>query len=733
MNLEIYKEICMQKLFIKNAQSGFTVFELMLSLIVFMIITLFAYKTISTINEKKVKDQVSDQSKAYTKMATQYLTDNYRSLITQTKVAEVILPFGSISQYIPSSANRLTSYYQAPCLYITSTNAETINAYLIFANSDVKAKHLSRIEAGEIARAIGGNAGVLVDSGNGKYTVYAATVDGLSISSSAQSKMQQICGFVALANNSLIINLSQDQSFFSSITGSIDQAATAKDTDPSLKKNGGLVTMQTNLYLDNVIKESSSYQRSYCDAAKLLVSDANNVCANFANSNNWSTYLGTASWISSVLSANQLTCNATANAHFYSTTTNYSCVSVAFPPADNYCPYTISGKTKVANSAIWSPLPGTLSGSQCLSTASAKYQLVGSCPTVTCTEGWAGSMQCNNTFATNNDCYKASTDLNIFSLDKYQKTCVGGFPPVCSQKYTGSYNQAANSCTYKIHCINGKNGIEADINANVNNYTGSIDSYFTSCAQVSQNAISSQITSDLGFRNCGANVNFPVLNSTIGVPAEHVYRAIDYGQSNINGERIQLRTSAAAGAAPTSSQLSVVNAGLQAGYIAPKSNPVAIGTSCTGTELGKMTQQLNAEIMVVGGQLQCMYNPTYCFGTGYCYLPIRNSSFIYNFTTLKSSYSCSTGTIVDDNQPTRGINASVSCTNLSGWTITQGVHGVKTNCYDGVAGFSFCTGYKTVCSYRNSSGATQDLQINALVQLKCGVTNNTFTVDNYTQ
>ena len=172
---------------------------------------------------------------------------------------------------------------------------------------------------------------------------------------------------------------------------------------------------------------------------------------------------------------------------------------------------------------------------------------------------------------------------------------------------------------------------------------------------------------------------------------------------------------------------------MQAGYIAPKSNPVAIGTSCTGVELGKMTQQLNSEIMVVGGQLQCMYNPTYCSGTGYCYLPIKNSSFIYNFTTLKSSYSCSTGTIVDDNQPTAGINTSVSCTNLSGWTITQGVHGVKTNCYNGVAGFSFCTGYKTVCSYRNSSGATQDSLVNALAQLKCGVTNNTFTVDNYTQ
>ena len=279
----------MQQFSIKS-QRGFNVFELMGALIVFAFIIVVINEKLNMINQVKIQDQVADQSKSYTKMITKYLTDNYRNLLIQTKTTEVVIPFAVISGYIPTNTNTLNKYYQTPCIYLTAGSIDTINAYLIFANKDTRAKNLSRIEAGNIAKAIGGNAGVLVNTGGGVYSIYGSTVDNISISSSSRNMIIQSCGLATFSDNSLIINLSQDKSLFGGIKGLIDQVATPTDTDPSLKKLGNLTTMQSNLYLDNVIKESSSYQKYYCDASKLLASDANNVCVNYANASSMLMY-----------------------------------------------------------------------------------------------------------------------------------------------------------------------------------------------------------------------------------------------------------------------------------------------------------------------------------------------------------------------------------------------------------------------------------------------------------
>ncbi len=226
-----------------------------------------------------------------------------------------------------------------------------------------------------------------------------------------------------------------------------------------------------------------------------------------------------------------------------------------------------------------------------------------------------------------------------------------------------------------------------------------------------------------------ATSEYPVLESVSGIPEEHVYKDIDFGQSALSGQRIQIKSDAPNGAPVYSSQLDINNAGIQAGYIIPTSHTVSIGTSCKSADMGEMVQQL-VNGVVVTSQLQCMYNPTFCSG-GYCFLPVKTSSFIYQFTTLQYSKQCPGGTIVDSVQPSNGI-ASLNCPVYSGWTLVQGAHGETTNCYKSVTGMSFCSGYQSVCSYKDKSAVLQKVQVLALARLQCTNSTATYTVDNYT-
>lgn len=226
-----------------------------------------------------------------------------------------------------------------------------------------------------------------------------------------------------------------------------------------------------------------------------------------------------------------------------------------------------------------------------------------------------------------------------------------------------------------------------------------------------------------------ATSEYPVLESINGVPEEHVYKSLDFGKGAISGQRIQIKSNAPSGAPIRSSQLDINNAGIQAGYIVPTSHAVSIGTSCKATDMSEMVQQLTNGV-VVTSQLQCMYNPTFCGGDGYCFLPVKTSSFIYQFTTLQYSKQCPVGTIVDNVQPSAGI-ANVNCPTYSGWALVQGVHGETMNCYKSVTGMTFCSGYQSVCSYKDKNGILQKIQVLALAQLQCTNSTATYTVDNY--
>jgi|GEM_PF-5374622 len=215
-------------------------------------------------------------------------------------------------------------------------------------------------------------------------------------------------------------------------------------------------------------------------------------------------------------------------------------------------------------------------------------------------------------------------------------------------------------------------------------------------------------------------------SSTTGIPAQHTYKALDYGNSKKSGERIQIKSAAPAGAANSDSKLAVSNAGLQSGLITPLSHAVTAGISCNSSELGKILQDMSS--ITINSQVQCVYNPTFCSNPGYCYLPIKSATFDYQFATPQVSYMCPAGTVVDGNQPAQGISPKASCPNIPYWTLIQSVHGEGIACYTGITGMNFCQGYQTICSYLQGKQA-----VAALAGLRCTSSTSTYTVDNYTQ
>jgi hypothetical protein len=239
----------------------------------------------------------------------------------------------------------------------------------------------------------------------------------------------------------------------------------------------------------------------------------------------------------------------------------------------------------------------------------------------------------------------------------------------------------------------------------------------------------------LAYLKSMASSVYPAIESISGAPAQHVYKSIDFGTSSINGQRIQIRSDAPSGSPVNTSQLDFNNVGVQAGYIAPNSHVINPGASCTSVQVGMIGQQLSSggsPVQFLTSQLECMYNPTFCSGSGYCFLPIKTSRFLYQYSTLQSSGQCPTGTIIDSQQPTAGVSTSVSCPSQFGWVLTQSAHGIGINCYAGVAGMSFCTGYQTVCGYNDQSGTPQQIVVAALAQLQCTNASTTYTVSNYT-
>jgi hypothetical protein len=478
----------------KDKSLGYSAVELIGVLLVVSFIIYVTGGYINSLHQTRQVNQLTDQANNYSHQAIKYIEDNYRNLVQQsTNQGEIVLAWTSLGSYTTTGDNVITNNSQTPCLYITSGMPNAIRAYIIFGGTTAKSKKMNQQTIGHIAQAIGGNAGDLVNN-NGNYVITGYAENEYNLSAATVNNIIQGCGFISpLPKDTLIINLTKDISMFASIKGGVDTQSTSDDPDPSLKKSGGttgtnpLTTMQTNLYLDNVVKESTTHRTYYCDATQLPATDANSTCLNSASSQGISMYPGTASWISSVIDSTGQNCIATASAHFYSTTTGYSCNGVTFPSASSFCPATYNGQPQVSGSAYWTPQPGTLSGASCTANAVASYQNT-TCLPITCNNSY------NLTFIAT-----YSNGRTVGDASYYNKCSFGVY--IYKSSATGVYNYSTRKCDYTIRCRAGGNPADSWTDNSGQGISGG-GSTTQSCGQKSVPANPTQQTNDLGFKNC---------------------------------------------------------------------------------------------------------------------------------------------------------------------------------------------------------------------------------------
>ena len=325
---------------IKKVYGYSSAVELIGVLVVFLFLILYSNKFLEDERQSRLTNQFVDQAKSFSGEAVRYIEDNYRVLL-QTSLSQTdnVIPYGTLDDYSTSGDLSQTNNLQTPCLYVTNGGNNTLRAYIIFGATNSNIKKLDKKTIGKIAQGIGGNAGDLVNN------------------------IISQCGFISpLPSDSLIINLSKNINLFAPIVGGIDSNSTSNDADPSLKKNSGdsrLNTMQTNIYLDNVVKESNLHTEYYCDVGQLPLVDSETTCQNTANTEGIYMYADTASWVSSIM-GDDGNCIATAQAHFYSITQQITCNGVNFPDASSFCPQTYNGEPQVTGSGTWSPLITTM-------------------------------------------------------------------------------------------------------------------------------------------------------------------------------------------------------------------------------------------------------------------------------------------------------------------------------------------------------------------------------------
>ena len=148
------------------------------------------------------------------------------------------------------------------------------------------------------------------------------------------------------------------------------------------------------------------------------------------------------------------------------------------------------------------------------------------------------------------------------------------------------------------------------------------------------------------------------------------------------------------------------------------------GSGCKPSDLGKIAQQPIIDIKVLGGQLQCTYNPTFCANDGYCYLPVKSGSLNIQYRQNIRVGICPSGSRVHDQQPTDNIDrVNVMC--------PGSIIGERVECYRRrYTNITFCVGYQTVCTYIER-GNYQRVVVPALKKLICTSATTEYTIDSY--
>jgi hypothetical protein len=688
---------------------GFSILELILVLPLIIGLILITNTMLTQLAIHKKNNQIADQIKADQKAALMYLTDNYRNIMQEMSNGQnyLVIPAVGSSGYLYHGQTPELALGQIPCLYITrdvnNQNLDAaIKAYLLFGNSQVNAAALNLKEATAIAHLLNGNAGVMVPEGN-SFKVIGLNFDPM-LRISYDLDIGKQCGFSGgggisgIQDNSIIVDLTQDRNFFAQIVNisSSNKQNEIPPRNPSLQKTGDVdaVAMRTNLYLDNVISESSTKQETYCSAAGIAL-DPNSFCLDFARVHGYELVPGSCSWDNSVMQDNGK-CLSSAKGDYIQKI--MGCQNSNFGDASLACNLIVENERLVSDTARWTNI--RLENNQCYADAVANYQAQ------TC------DFKCTETLF---KIYYCNAEISALCTNKGAGNLP--FPKVDQNGYIHGQLQA-NGCYMEVAC---RSAFSGD-----NIATGFVTPIASGaniplmCKTVVA-SLSPDSINQLGYIVGGFAIT-EALPRNIEIPAVHRYRKLRLGNGAPNGTAI------------TTSRLDINHAGIQTGMIGLDSHSVSSASACNSTELGKIIQQHSGNNNYIQAQYRCTYSKIACSSGTYCYLPVKSASNKYLFKNLQHLATCPDNLVVDPNQPKENIDINVKCPNLSnqGYSLDTDVHGEMVNCYNSLAAnISFCPSYQTLCTYKDHNGTLISYSIDALKGLLCMVKSNTFVIDNY--
>lgn len=709
----------MKKPILKH-QSGFSLAELTVTLVIFGAIVLVTTKITNNIFQKKQNMARADLMKSYETTALKYTNDQYDSIVkslTGTSSNYIVNYNQVLSAYSQTGTTTNwasnASFFKEPCLiYQNDAVTKKINAYflLLFKNN----MNVSSTAFNDILHSFNSNNINIIQKNSGSDAII---LSGNSELFKIKAPVYSACNAFKDFSNSnqksnfkgFLINISKNSSFVNKLSTISDGVNNSQGKQEALLTGTNASTndktLYSNMYLDAIVKESSAWSNNYCDATKANITKLTNQCQTYANANGLQ--FNGLQQVSSITKIGN-TCQILAKANFSSrdtcavppTTAQNSALTIC----QNYHP---SGYNYVDSLAYSSYTPSP-TGGICSANFKGRYGYTTTNPSTYSykiisstyngqstyenveTTGTANAGQVVSINKSCSICEYGTCNYVVFNFAS--TTGAGNVNPISG---TSSGRQPQSGC---VSFIPNQFTLQTKIRYEETQTGGGSSTVYNNF----QCANNIQYSADFGAStqmNCGGAYNdSDAYVTTSGVnPPEHKFKALNL--NNAGSATIQIKSNSNDGVASTDSTLLINNAGIKSGYIAPKqrvNNPIAADSSCTPAELGKMTQQVDYSSIYNTSLVVCTYSPDFCGGTGYCYAPLKSQTQTVMQSPYVSSAYCPAGTFADPTQ----INTS----NIANYTTIIFCGVGRSQKYEMITDGGKLIGFKSYCqdAYNNA-------------------------------
>lgn len=631
----------------KKNQNGFTMIELLYSLLITGTIAIIGYKSFMHVNTKNRLNADVDSISANENIAVRFVMDQNKTIINKMKsntpqqLDYYAFPFSQLnsfnSGYFVQYSNKFApSAFSDPCLIITRDSSnEVLKAYLFWNNISkpnnsmynlMNLKYIIEHKfATELVNANSSSLNIITNPENNNSPTILKAIQN------TQSPQFQGCGYT-VSNNSILLDLSKNKDFqmvrdlTTDNSGNLDISKTSEaltnNGDGSNKDSNQ--TLTTNLYLDAIVKESEPWEKDICQPTESLnITEADQNCRNLGTM--YKQYDGQPSWGADFWDIGNNMCKYQPTGLFKGV--SYTC-DVNF----------LNGKINPSNSCLANSANVGGTGSTSVWYSGAKYLSWGWSSVDKRDPNCRGQYNCSYN---NRICDVSLQNMKnaVCSLSgKYGCNCTGGL--LDDGNFRASYNPSTDKCdlsyTGGYYCKDGRNtfnGVRETVGTspqfnqvNLSYWTG----YYTAdkVYGVSQR------------ENCTA-VNKPKVHLSGITPPKHKYQSLKFGTA-------ELKTTNPDGTDVVNNPaINIGNSGVKTGFVFIRSQNLNADSPCTKEELGKIYQQSGITNNYTGSQLVCNYDPNFCGGDGYCYSPLVSDSVIVKGPSR--DLNCPAGTIISKN------------------------------------------------------------------------------------